>query len=34
VTFSVDERIAEGVAFFKAIETFKNILENPDEFVS
>jgi chloramphenicol O-acetyltransferase len=34
VTFSVDERIAEGVAFFKAIETFKNILENPDDIIS
>lgn len=34
VTFSVDERIAEGVTFFKAIETFKNILENPDDIIS
>ena len=31
VTFSVDERIAEGVAFFNAIETFKKLLENPDD---
>jgi len=31
VTFSVDERIAEGVAFFKAIDTFRNLLENPDD---
>jgi chloramphenicol O-acetyltransferase len=34
VTFSVDERIAEGVAFFKAIDTFKHLLENPDEFIA
>lgn len=31
-TFSIDERIAEGVAFFKAIETFKKVLEDPYAF--
>jgi chloramphenicol O-acetyltransferase len=32
VTFSVDERIAEGVGFFQAIDTFKQVMENPDAF--
>ena len=31
IGLSVDERIAEGVGFFKAMETFKAILEHPDE---
>ena len=29
ITFSIDERIGEGVAFFKAIDTFKAIFEDP-----
>lgn len=29
ITFSIDERIGEGVAFFKAIDDFKAILEDP-----
>lgn len=31
IGLSVDERIAEGIGFFKAMETFKAILEHPDE---
>lgn len=30
ITFSIDERIAEGVAFFKALAYFKSILEDPN----
>lgn len=32
ITFTVDERIGEGVAFFKAIETFVAVLEDPYAF--
>lgn len=31
IGLAVDERIAEGVGFFKAMDTFKAILEHPDE---
>lgn len=31
-TFSIDERIGEGLAFFRAIETFKKVLEDPYAF--
>ena len=31
IGLSVDERIAEGVGFFKTMETFKAILEHPDD---
>ena len=31
IGLAVDERIAEGVGFFTAMETFKAILEHPDE---
>lgn len=31
IGLAVDERIAEGVGFFKAMDTFKSILEHPDE---
>ncbi len=34
VTFSVDERISEGMVLFKALTLFKDILENPYEHVS
>jgi len=29
ITFSIDERIAEGVAFFRALAYFKSVLEDP-----
>lgn len=32
ITFTLDERIGEGVAFFRAIETFKAVLEDPYAF--
>jgi hypothetical protein len=31
-TFSIDERIGEGLAFFRAIDTFKKVLEDPYGF--
>lgn len=31
IAIAVDERIAEGIGFFKAMETFTSILEHPDE---
>jgi hypothetical protein len=31
IGLAVDERIAEGIGFFKAMETFKSILEHPHE---
>jgi chloramphenicol O-acetyltransferase len=31
IGIAVDERIAEGIGFFKAMDTFKAILEHPDE---
>lgn len=32
LSFSIDERIGEGVAFFRALETFKAVLEDPYAF--
>ncbi len=32
-TFTIDERISEGMVLFKAIDYFKNIMENPHEHV-
>lgn len=32
ITFTIDERIGEGVAFFRAIETFTAVLEDPYAF--
>lgn len=32
ITFTLDERISEGMVFFKALNHFKTILENPDEY--
>jgi hypothetical protein len=34
LTITLDERISEGLLFFKALNTFKMILENPDEYYS
>lgn len=31
-TFSIDERISEGIVLFKALSYFKGILENPYEY--
>jgi chloramphenicol O-acetyltransferase len=33
VSFSVDERISEGLILFKALEKFKHIMENPYDYV-
>jgi hypothetical protein len=33
IGIAVDERIAEGIGFFNAMDTFKAILEHPDEHV-
>lgn len=33
ISFSVDERISEGLVLFKALERFKHIMENPYDYV-